>query len=357
MLEVLQRRTGSKKTIVVKCLICEEFEFEAKKYSRNGVVPLARGCRADSKKKLMDVVDRLLSQPHKKLSDYKQLNRQWKSQSTSHPWIHYLTKQRVETVEMLIRLSIDVYNDSLLLIPTAFSWPGRSLVSLHSDQLISSFRENGFDQQFEEFKPPGSVLHYRDPVIYAEMLKIEGELQSTVTSNLVNAAVVWAFQEDGSLSRTMRDKFVNAGIIDKDLNMKTVFLSVDVPQARSAEGLLEIVKAIINSFGLDKSKLVGVTTDGESANIGRRNGFWKLLRTYLDRDIFSFWCVAHRSDLTVEVMEHAVPELQLWKANVLGVASYFRTRKNEKLIFLHCFLMHMNFQRILKFALLSTWLM
>ena len=138
---------------------------------------------------------------------------------------------------MLIRLSNDVYNDSLLLTPTAFSWPGRSLASLHSDQLILSFRENGFDQQFEEFKRPGSVLHYRDPVIYAEMLKIEGELQSKVTSNLVNAAVVWAIQVDGSLSRTMRDnKFVSARIIDKDLNMKTVFLSVDVPQARGAEG-------------------------------------------------------------------------------------------------------------------------
>ena len=123
------------------------------------------------------------------------------------------------------------------------------------------------------------------------MLNIEGELQSKVTLNLVYAAVVWAIQVDGSLSRTMRDnKFVIARIIDKDLNMKTVFLSVDVPQARGAEGLLEIVKAIINSFGLDKLKLVGVTTDGESANTGRRNGFWKLLRTYLDRDIFSFWC-------------------------------------------------------------------
>ena len=75
------------------------------------------------------------------------------------------------------------------------------------------------------------------------MLKIEGELQSKVTSNLVNAAVVWAIQVDGSLSRTIRyNKLVRARIIDKDLNMKTVFLSVDVPQARDAEGLLEIVK-------------------------------------------------------------------------------------------------------------------
>ena len=34
---------GQRKRLFVKCLICEEFEFEAKKYSRNGVVPLARG--------------------------------------------------------------------------------------------------------------------------------------------------------------------------------------------------------------------------------------------------------------------------------------------------------------------------
>ena len=97
------------------------------------------------------------------------------------------------------------------------------------------------------------------------------------------------------------------------------------------------MKPTINSFGLNKSKRVGVTTDGESANTGRRNGFWKLLRTYLDRDIFSFWCVAHRSDLAVEDMEHAVSELQLWKENVLGVASYFSTSKNHKATLLTLF--------------------
>ena len=36
-------------------------------------------------------------------------------------------------------------------------------------------------------------------------------------------------------------------------------------------------------------------------------------------------------------MEHAVPELQLWKANVLGVASYFRTSKNHKATLLALF--------------------
>ena len=36
-------------------------------------------------------------------------------------------------------------------------------------------------------------------------------------------------------------------------------------------------------------------------------------------------------------MEHAVPELQLWKVNVLGVASYFRTSKNHKATLLTLF--------------------
>ena len=34
---------GQRKRLFVKCLICEEFEFEAKKYSRNGVVHLLGG--------------------------------------------------------------------------------------------------------------------------------------------------------------------------------------------------------------------------------------------------------------------------------------------------------------------------
>ena len=47
MLKFYNDAQGQRKRLFVKRLTGEEFEFEAKKYSRNGVVPLARGCRAD----------------------------------------------------------------------------------------------------------------------------------------------------------------------------------------------------------------------------------------------------------------------------------------------------------------------
>ena len=120
----------------------------------------------------MDVVDHLLFESHKKASEFKQLDLPWKSQSSSHPWVHCSTKHKQENVEMFIRMAIDVYNDSLYLTPTAFSWLRRCLASLHSEKLISFFRENGFGQQLQEHTPPGSVLHYRDQANYSEMLQI-----------------------------------------------------------------------------------------------------------------------------------------------------------------------------------------
>ena len=44
---------------MVKCLVCSEFEEEAKRYAGNNRVYLADGVRCDSKKKLQDIVDHL----------------------------------------------------------------------------------------------------------------------------------------------------------------------------------------------------------------------------------------------------------------------------------------------------------
>ena len=37
-----------------------------------------------------------------------------------------------------------------------------------------------------------------------------------------------------------------------------------------------------------------------------------------------FWCCVHRSDLAAEAIIAAVPELQIWKTNLIAVASYVR---------------------------------
>ena len=85
-------------------------------------------------------------------------------------------------------------------------------------------------------------------------------------------------------------------------------LFVTVPESREAEGFV-VVKNTITAMGLDKSKLIGVTSDDKSANTGCRNGFSKLLRTYLARDVSTFWCIAYRSDFALENIEHAVSEI------------------------------------------------
>ena len=74
---------------------------------------------------------------------------------------------------------------------------------------------------------------------------------------------------------------------------------------------------------------MGITTDGESANTGRNAGLWKLLSDQSGCEILAFWCCTHRSDLTAESIIDTVPELKIWKANLLALSTYFRTSKNK----------------------------
>ena len=40
--------------------------------------------------------------------------------------------------------------------------------------------------------------------------------------------------------------------------------------------------------------------------------------------MLTLWCCAHRLDLDAEAIIAAVPELQIWKTNLIAVASYVR---------------------------------
>lgn len=98
------------------------------------------------------------------------------------------------------------------------------------------------------------------------------------------------------------------------------FLKVSRPEKDGAEGLLEA--AVDALAGSDTTKLIGITTDGESANTGKDGGLWKLLSNH---QLLTVWCIAHRSDLAMESIIVTVPELKIWKANLKSVATYYRT--------------------------------
>ena len=75
-------------------------------------------------------------------------------------------------------MAVDVYNGSTLSTPeAAWSWPSRSLAQLNTDAQFKIYGNADGDAAVSQFQPSAVDLHYHDPVHYAEMLHIEGEME------------------------------------------------------------------------------------------------------------------------------------------------------------------------------------
>ena len=192
-------------------------------------------------------------------------------------------------------------------------------------------RQNGADVEFVPFTPASSDLHYRDPNYYKQMLDVIYELEKVRLSQMFNR--VFSGQIDGSCDRQMLDhKFVSGRMANSDGSVTSVFIVVHSPEKNGAPGLLEAVNKALDLTGGKDTKLVGVTTDGESANTGRHGGLWRLLADQVQRGLATFWCAAHRSDLAIESVVSTIPELDIWKSNLLGLVRFFRTPRRMKML-------------------------
>ena len=50
-------------------------------------------------------------------------------------------------------------------------------------------------------------------------------------------------------------------------------------------------------------KVFTVTTDGESANTGGHNGYWKKLQDKYSTPLITYWRIGHRTDLVLNDVE------------------------------------------------------
>ena len=95
-----------------------------------------------------------------------------------------------------------------------------------------------------------------------------------------------------------------------------------------SEGLFSAAKASFGDVRLIQNevqaKFVSVSSDGESANTGRVSGLLSRIEEYVGHPTLNVWCACHRSDLAMEDLMLSVPELKVWKANLIGVATYYR---------------------------------
>ncbi len=112
---------------------------------------------------------------------------------------------------------------------------------------------------------------------------------------------------------------------DEKIHTRMSFLSVHKPQHVTAEGLLQSLQYGLQCLGIQSvkkdacSKLVGIATDGASANVAG-NGLKGLVERELDW-IFWMWCLAHRLELAIKDALHGtsfdlLDEMLLWLYNL-----------------------------------------
>jgi hypothetical protein len=262
----------------------------------------------------------------------KKLSTQWSNNSVNHPWLRTLKSNDPNVIQTLIHMAVDVYNDSKLLTPAASSWPSRSLAQLHADTQFKIYGNTDGDAAFSQFQPTAVDLHYRDPVHYAEILHIEGDMEREKLKEELQNCLRFAVQVDGSVDTKQQDKkFVFVRYNDKSspLSIQTRLVSAKEVEKRGAEGLCDAVISSLKDIGLTdthiRASYSGVTTDGESANTGRNSGLWARMEEYVGHPTFNFWCACHRSDLAMEDVIRSVPELKIWNSNVVAVSTYYRT--------------------------------
>ena len=84
-LELAKEIKDNRQRPVIKCLLCNKYEMEVKRFANNGRIPLAWGVRVDGKDRLRNVIDHLFSPAHSESLRLKQLEESWNNTSDSHP--------------------------------------------------------------------------------------------------------------------------------------------------------------------------------------------------------------------------------------------------------------------------------
>ena len=188
------------------------------------------------------------------------------------------------------------------------------------------------------------------------MRSIVAKLQMKKVVTDLKKWLCYSVQIDGSAVRQQIDsKFVTARFIpSNEISVQTLFLGISSSDKGGAEGLLDSFRTCLENVGVNTEKLVGVTTDGENGNTGKKGGFWKLLRGHVGRDILTAWCICHRSDLALDSVQAEVPELSIWMTNALSFVSFSEHLQGEESFYTKKMKNVWSFQSILKCNLPST---
>jgi len=147
----------------LKCSLCFHDITEAQKAARNGTAPIVDGFRCDETKAIEHVIDHMKGEVHPSAERAQIAKDTWTAQSDSHPWVKVMKTHQNDVVQLLIRLAVDVHNDSVVKTLSGWTWPSRYLAQRHADNQISQYVDHGLDANFVPYTPQstrvGLALH------------------------------------------------------------------------------------------------------------------------------------------------------------------------------------------------------
>ena len=190
--------------------------------ANNGRIPLASGIHVDGKDRLCWVVEYLLSPAHKEALSQEQLDEAWHNTSDSHPWVKLMKNCKAETLEFLLRLAVDAYNDCRVETLSARRLPSRSLAIEHLIIYCGSLEMKDRIQ---------SLFLSTSPALYittcAEMRDIIGQQEMKKTSELWKDCLCYSAQIDCSADRQQVDsKLIARFVPPEEVSVNAVFLGI-----------------------------------------------------------------------------------------------------------------------------------
>ncbi len=154
------------------------------------------------------------------------------------------------------------------------------------------------------------MKHYTNDQAGKTFIHFIAESKRNELTERLKKAKFFSLLLDGSTDKGNIDNEVclvvwcNTNSSDEKIHTEMNYLTVCRPQSVTAEGLLSVLETILKHVGIDSldsskcHRLVGIRTDGASANIAAR-GLKGLVEKPLPW-IFWMWCLAHRLELAIK---------------------------------------------------------
>lgn len=240
----------------------------------------------------------------------------------------HISNTNKELANHIGKLMLQVYVDAKKLSLSAYSWPSRFV----SSEAGHSF---DFNSNSASTVPTNINLQYVTPSSHCDLLGTIVHSYSEEIKIKLNNAVASSIRIDGSVDRNQIDKvYILLKILTKEGEAELIFLGIGEHTIRGAKGLLDAVKnGIINNFGEEQykdilCKISSICTDGTNANIGEKNGLWKLFEDEMLKEgsiiaLIKIWCSAHRAELVWHDLTSSNKAVGKMLSILSSISSYF----------------------------------